>query len=97
MAYGLLVKNSTGDVVINTSTTILNFETVSTTSATITANSSTTVTVEGADEADTVLIELTGSDAEEVTTAATATDTYTLTNISTTESKTVGIEFWRLK
>ena len=97
MAYGLLVKNAAGDVVINTSTTILNFETVSTTSATIPASGSATVTVEGANEADTVLIELTGSNAEEVTTAATATDTYTLTNTSTTDSRTVGIEFWRLK
>jgi hypothetical protein len=96
MAYGLLINNSAGDTVIDTSTTVLNFETVSLTSTTVPASGTTTVTVEGANDADTVLIELTGTDAGDVTTAATATDTYTLTN-TTAAPKTVGIEFWRLK
>jgi hypothetical protein len=96
MAYGLLINNSAGTTVIDTSTTVLNFETVSLTSTTVPASGTATVTVEGADVADTVLIELTGSDAADVTTSATATDTYTLTN-TTASDKTVGIEFWRLK
>lgn len=97
MAYGLVVKNANGDIVIDTSSTVLNFEKVTTTSTTLPPSGTTNVTVEGANQADTVLIELTGSDAEQVTTQATATDTYTLTNTDSSSSRTVGIEFWRLK
>ena len=97
MAYGLIVKNAAGSVVIDTNATILNSEKVSVSSATIPASGSATVTVEGADVAGTVLVELSGAGAEDVTASATAADTYTLTNTSSVESRTVDIEFWRLK
>ena len=96
MAYGLIVKNSAGDIVLDTSSTILNYETTSVTSTTVPASGSTTVTIDGANDPDTVLIELIGTGAEDVTTSATGTDTFTLTNTSGID-RTVDIEYWRLK
>jgi Ca2+-binding RTX toxin-like protein len=96
MAYGLIVRNAAGDIILDTSSTILNYETTSVTSTTVPANGSSTVTIEGANEPNTVLMELAGTGAEDITTSATGTDTFTLTNTSSI-SRTVDIEYWRLK
>lgn len=93
MAYGLLIKNKDGDVVLDTSSRVLNAETVDTTSATIAASGSTAVTIPDVHVPEAVVVDLIGGD-DDITTT-TSTDTLTIANASGIE-RTVLIETWRL-
>jgi hypothetical protein len=95
MAYGLLIKNANGTVVCNTATSILNFETVDTTSISLSAGASTNVTVEGAHIPGAILVEVDGFGDTDIT-SATGIDTVTFTNNGSV-SRNANISFWRLK
>jgi len=95
MAYGLIIKNASGTTVINTATNILNFETLDTTNITVAASGSTTVTVPDAHIPDTILVDVDGFGAEDITSAS-GINQITFTNGSTT-SRSVNISFWRLR
>lgn len=93
MAYGLLLKNKDGDVVLNTSSNIVNDEVVVTSAVVVAANSSTDVTIPDVHIASAIVVDLIGGD-EDITTS-TSTDTYTIHN-GTGVERTFLIETWRL-
>lgn len=94
MTMGLKIRNAAGDVVMDTSSTVLNLETVAVTSVTVNAGQSTNVSVPDVHVPAAVIVELDGTGAENITTS-TSTDTLTLTN-STATDRTVSLEMWRL-
>lgn len=94
MAYGLLINNEDGVTVLNTTSMVLNAETVSVTQATVAGNSSTNVTVPDIHVPTAVIAEISGTGAGDIDTS-TSTDTLTLTNTSNVQ-RTVDLEFWRL-
>jgi len=95
MAYGLILKNSSGDIVLNTSSLILNAETIAVNTATVTANGTTDVTVPDAHIPEAVVIEITGTGADDIGTTTPANDTVRLTNTSGVD-RTITIDTWRL-
>ena len=95
MSYGLLLKNKDGDVVLNTSSLILNNETITVNTATVSANSSTDVAVPDAHIPEAVVIEITGTGADDIDTTSPSNDTLRLTNTSGI-NRTVTIDTWRL-
>lgn len=94
MAYGLLIKNASGDIVIDTTSTVLNFETVSVTQVTLAAGASTTVSVPDVHIPEAIIFDLDGNGAEDVATT-TSTDTLNLQN-NGGASRTVDLSFFRL-
>lgn len=95
MAYGLIIKNATGTTVLDTTSTVLNFETIDTAPVTLSGGASTSVTVNDLDVSDTLIIDLSGSGSSDVTTTTSGT-TLTLTNNSSSP-RTVNILAWRLQ
>lgn len=95
MAYGLLLKNSAGVTVLDTSSMVLNYETVAITGQTINAGSSVNVTIEGGDDVDTIEADVTGTGQRDIDITR-STDTVTFTN-NGSSAQTVDFQFFRLK
>jgi hypothetical protein len=93
MAYGLLIRNASGDTIIDTTSNIVNAETLATTTIVVAANSSTSVTVPDVHIPEAVVFDLIGGD-EDITTT-TSTDTLTVIN-GTGAQRTFFLETWRL-
>ena len=93
MSYGLLLKNKDGDVVLNTTSNVLNSEVVSATSVVVAANSTSSVTIPDVHIPAAVVVDLIGGDPDITTT--TSTDTLIVANASGAE-RTLLIETWRL-
>ena len=94
MAHGLLIRNANGDTVLDTTSNILNFETVSVTQVTLASGASTNVTVEDVHVPEAVIFDLDGTGVEDVATT-TSTNTLTLQN-NGGASRTVDLSFFRL-
>lgn len=95
MAYGLIVKNASGTTVLDTSSTVLNFETIDIAPVTLSGGSSASFTIEDLDMPDTLIVDLNGFGSTDVETTRSGT-TLTLTNTSSS-SRTVVIQLWRLQ
>ena len=95
MSHGLVINNANGVTVLNTATGILNFETVDTTSISLSAGASTNVTVEGAHIPGAILVEVDGFQDEDISSSS-GINTITFTN-NGSATRSANISFWRLK
>lgn len=93
MAYGLVLQNKDGVTVLDISSRVLNAETVSATSVTVSANGSTDVTIEDVHVPEAVVVDLVGGDDDIGT--STSTNTLTVTN-SGSSARTMTVQTWRL-
>lgn len=79
MAYGLYIANSSGVRVIDQSNTIMNEEVYNATSVSLTAGSSTNITIQDVQDDSLVAYDIAGAAPSNLT-ATTSTDTLTLNN-----------------
>lgn len=99
MAYGLLIKNASGNTVIQYNDQVVNLETVDvTTSLTLTPSSSQSLTVPDIHDSTKVVFDTAGLDAQlqDLSYDTTVTDTLTVTNTNTNFDRSVDLSFVRL-